>query len=64
MIWAVISRFADAAVKVDIFDASEATARATARFMHVEEIQTNFAVAWLAAFGVTLYWLLAIAMWP
>ena len=62
MLWAVISHFADASVKVDILDASETTAKATARFMHVEEMQTNIAVAWIAAFGVTLYWLFAIAM--
>ena len=61
VLWAVVAHFRDSSVKVDILDASERTSRAAARFLRVEDLQTNAAIAWIAAFSITLVWLGAIA---
>jgi len=62
ILWAVVSHFQDSSVRLDILDASESASRAAATFLRVEELQTNAAIAWIAAFSVVLIWLGAIAM--
>jgi len=62
ILWAFVSHFRDSSVKLDILDASERTSRAAARFLRVEDLQTNAAIAWIAAFSIALIWLGAIAM--
>lgn len=61
ILWAVLSHFADSQ-RLDILDASDSTSKAAARISRIEDLQTNAAVAWIAAFGIALVWLGAIAM--
>ncbi len=61
ILWAVLSHFRDSQT-LDILDASDSTAKAAARFSRIEDLQTNAAVAWIAAFSMALFWLGAISM--
>lgn len=60
--WAVLEHFTYSSQKLDILDASESMAKATATSSHVENLQTNAAGAWIGAFSVAVVWLVAISL--
>ena len=62
VLWAALEHFTYSSEKLDILDADESMAKAAATSSRVENLQTNAAAAWIAAFSVAVCWLVAISL--
>ena len=60
LLWVLREHITYSRQNLDILEASESMAKAAASSSHVEDLQTNAAAVWIAAFTLAVAWLVVI----